>query len=345
MSNVFTISSDAYDSQCVNSMDVIEQVKIIYPIVELTSCSFKNYLSLKTIELPPSLKAIRDFAFNNCYSLSNIKPDSQLTYIGNNSFENCKKLNEFDISQSQISSIEYMCFTNSGISHIELPYATIIKDSAFANCKNLTAVTFSNSIKEIGPESFIYSNLTYLCLSSTNQLKIGAAAFKRNNIKEAYIGTNVVYIGKSAFENCKQLQSLSIEYSNDLSIDNDAFYSCSNLQEVHFICHNRAKLFIEDRVFHRCYNLSSINFPDNTIHIGELCFQHCYSLTTIKLPNTIQTLGNAAFLNCIQLSSVNIPKKIQNLGGALFENDKMLTNLDIPKNLPQISSIMIISEI
>lgn len=345
MSNVFTISSDAYNSQYVNSKDVIEQVKIIYPIVELTSCCFKNYLSLKTIELPPSLKSIRSFAFNNCYSLSSIKLDAQLTYIGNNSFENCKKLDEFDISQSQISSIEYMCFANSGISHIELPYATIIKDSAFSNCKNLSAVTFSNNIKEIGPESFKYSNLIYLCLSSTNQLKIGLAAFNGNNIREAYIGTNIVYIGKSAFRNCKQLQSLSIEYSNDLSIDYAAFYGCSDLQEVHFICHNHAKLSIDRKVFKRCYSLSAINFPDNTIHIGELCFHRCYSLTTIKLPNTIQLLGNAAFSDCTHLSSINIPKGIQYLGGALFENDKMLTKLDIPKNLSQISSITIISEI
>ena len=95
------------------------------------------------------------------------------------------------------------CFANSGISHIELHYATIIKDYAFANCKNLTAVTFSNSINEIGSHSFSNSNLKYLCLSSTNQLKIGLAAFKNNNIKEAYIGTNVIYIGKSAFKDCK----------------------------------------------------------------------------------------------------------------------------------------------
>jgi Leucine-rich repeat (LRR) protein len=54
-------------------MDDIEQVKIVYPITELTSCSFSNYSSLISIELPFSLKTIKDFAFSNCYSLSGVK--------------------------------------------------------------------------------------------------------------------------------------------------------------------------------------------------------------------------------------------------------------------------------
>lgn len=62
------------------------------------------------------------------------------------------------------------------------------------------------------------------------------------------------------------------------SIGQSAFYSCSNLTEIHLPA---SLTSIGDSAFRCCDNLTEINFPDNLTSVGIYAFWNCYSLTKV----------------------------------------------------------------
>jgi len=77
----------------------------------------------------------------------------------------------------------------------------------------------------------------------------------------------VVTIGTSAFENCSNLQSVTLPNSIT-AIYTDAFYGCSKLEDI--------------------------NLPEGLTTINTRAFEYC-NLDTIIIPSTVTSLGNKAF--------------------------------------------------
>lgn len=342
----YNISSDRYDVQQLSSKSKLTNIKFLYPIVNLTSQSFNGCIALTSIDLPISLQTIEDGAFEDCSQLTAVNTTPCISYIGCNAFENCNKLRNIDISKTNVSIIEKNCFRNTAISSISLPRRLKKIDSgAFSNCTNLAHIQFNNNIEKIEDYSFYKASLQELCLSTNKQLQIGSHTFEFNDISSAFLGTNIAYIGKSAFRNCKYLQSLSIEYTDMLIIDEEAFTKCQSLKEIVFVNHGVAKLKLHEGAFENCSSLSAIKLPNNTIYIGDSCFSSCNNLQQVRLPDTVEYLGDYAFSHCTNLSSFNIPQNIKNIGNALFQNDTHLTSLTFSNTLSELSLLNIISEI
>lgn len=87
---------------------------------------------------------------------------------------------------------------------------TIIGNSAFSNCYNLTSIEIPNSVTSIGYDAF--NN----CESLTSVV----------------IGNSVTSIGNYAFAWCSSLTNIEIPDSVT-SIVNEAFYECSRLSSVY----------------------------------------------------------------------------------------------------------------
>ena len=77
----------------------------------------------------------------------------------------------------------------------------------------------------------------------------------------------VVTIGTSAFENCSNLQSVTLPNSIT-AINQDAFYHCTKL--------------------------GSVNLPEGMTYIGLRAFINC-NLTSVTIPSTVTSMGNYAF--------------------------------------------------
>ena len=90
---------------------------------------------------------------------------------------------------------------------------------------------------------------------------------------------SVKTIGKSAFEYCEGLTSVTIPNSVTT---------------------------IGDYAFAGCSGLTSITIPNSVITIGRGAFSDCSSLTSVTIPNSVTSIGNNAFYcpNCSWTSPV-----------------------------------------
>lgn len=89
--------------------------------------------------------------------------------------------------------------------------------------------------------------------------------------------------------------------SHVATISNQAFEDCKNLKSVTL---SNGVTIIGAESFANCRNLNSINFPKSVTTIGYRAFLDC-GLTSITLPENLANLGTLSFKGC-PLKSVTI---------------------------------------
>lgn len=112
----------------------------------------------------------------------------------------------------------------------------------------------------------------------------------------------VVQIGYGAFENCSQLNKITLDEGIQ-SIGQDAFSGCSSLTQM--------------------------IFPEGIESIGSWAFYECSSLTEIKLPNSLKEIGSAAFWGCSSIIEITIPDNVTTIGDDAFRSCSSLKSLII----------------
>ncbi len=109
---------------------------------------------------------------------------------------------------------------------------TRIGNEAFRGCENLTDVTFSNSLIEIGNGAFMFTNLSKVIIPDTVK-KIDWNCFAYCfNLNEIYIGKNVEYIGDHSFAGNKSLTSINIPES--VAYIGGTAFTESNLNTIYY---------------------------------------------------------------------------------------------------------------
>lgn len=166
----------------------------------------------------------------------------------------------------------------------------------------------------------------------------------------------MIYIGKSSFENCSSLTSISIPYYVRF-VESSAFSQCTSLElaKLPFI----AK--IEPYTFYNCSSLKSIEITDNVHSIGdfsfswctslssirfvgprvtEICdnaFSYCTNLTTIKIPN-VTLISSFAFAYCSKLQSVYFSEGVSEISSHAFFQCTSLYSIRISEDMTKIGS-------
>lgn len=133
--------------------------------------------------------------------------------------------------------------------------------------------------------------------SSYNGLPITAikdGAFQNSEIQSVIIPDSVTAICASAFQNCKNLKSVTLGSGVEI-IGTYAFYLCGKLEEVNF---GNGLKDISNGAFRECSSLSKIIIPEKTENISDYAFAYCSALAEVTLPKSLATIGNDAFVGC-----------------------------------------------
>jgi len=148
-------------------------------------------------------------------------------------------------------------------------------------------------------------------------------------IPEYYNGHPVVSIGKEAFYNCFQLQSVTIGI-NVQQINEQAFYGCLNLKCVEG---GQSVTRISKAAFYNCSNLKSFSMGSAVEYIGWSAFEKCTSLTDVTIPDSVTKIDYYAFMDCSSITNLSIGKSVENIGDFAFWGCAALTYVVIPDNV------------
>ena len=163
---------------------------------------------------------------------------------------------------------------------------------------------------------------------------IGKGAFKGTCLVNVTIPDTVTEIGYSAFEDCKQLSSVSLS-SNLTELGSGAFLNCSSLTSIRIpkSLESAYSGITVDGPFDGCTALKNVELESGMTKIPADLFNGCPGFTTITIPDTVTVIGSSAFADCKQLSSVRLSNNLTELGSGAFLNCTSLTSIRIPKSL------------
>lgn len=172
------------------------------------------------------------------------------------------------------------------------------RSKAFANCKALTSVSFSN-VGYIGREAFLQcSGLTTLNLNGVSQC------------------------GISAFSYCSGLTSLTIDgaVSGMKSLSTTLFYHCTSLTSVTL----KHMDTLGSNAFSGCTGIDTVVIEE-VANTGVLTFINCSGISSVSISGDFETAGNRVFSGCnainvsLSLSDVSAISEEAFCGAPLFQ--------------------------
>ena len=187
--------------------------------------------------------------------------------------------------------------------------------------------------------------------------KIADSAFEGKSITSVYIPSSITSIGKSAFESCSSLTSVTFgEKSRLESIGIRAFFGCGRLANIDV---PNSVTSISGEAFFWCSSLANVTFAENSqlTYIGYWAFSGCGRLTSITIPESVTVIGNDAFRDCYNLvekvdgvsyvddsvvdfdntvASVTLREGTRKIYNSAFYEGSKLRNIAIPSSVTSI---------
>ncbi|MBQ3192467.1 MAG: leucine-rich repeat protein [Oscillospiraceae bacterium] len=299
------------------------------------------------VNLPSTLRVIREYGFNNLRALTQITLPEGLTQLDFCAFSECAALKSITIPGSVRtfgSSIFSNCPSLESVTFAE--GMTRIPDSMFSNASSLKEVNFPSTLVEIGDTAFIWCN----------------------GLQEVTIPASVTSLGDSAFGSCQGMQNIFVEEGNPIVKDIDGvLFSKDGKTLLTFPAGRRGTYTVPDGVttidgaftrakyitdviipdsvtvlggysFTWCDGLTNVTIGPNVVSTGEQCFGFCANLRTATFLGETTSVGNSCFSNCKQLTSVTLPARATSIGYSAFYECNRLTNINIPETVHSIGS-------
>jgi hypothetical protein len=281
----------------------LEKIKNWDGVKTISNYAFYNCTSLGEISLPDNLKTIGISAFMYCSQMCIDNIPNSVTSIGKSAFEGCSNFSKLSLNSNNITVINDSTFKDCG----ELTEVTIgsnitsINNNAFANCKKLTnvdiAIDSNSNLETIGNYAFSLCE-SLVTLNIPNTIKnIGDYAFNGcvnyNGGNDTFVLPNSVEsIGTGCFQNSGIIKFELGEGSNLEKIQNSAFYGCENLEYIDISKPTKLKS-IGISAFKGCKNLLiPLHLPDNLEHIYDYAFNGCSKIGDVIIPVGLKYLGD-----------------------------------------------------
>ena len=202
-------------------------------------------------------------------------------------------------------------FTSNYLTTLILPDTiTEFASSAFANCKNLTSVTFAQNLSVLGEKMFSGCE----------------------SLSDVTIPTAVTEIPNEAFYGCKALTSITIP-SNIVTVGNKAFRG-TGLQTLTFAEGSKLKT-VGDEAFYELNQITELTLPNGVVTIGSSAFYGLNQLTELTIPANVERIYGNAFSYCRALQNLTFEagSKLRSIGDSAFYGCEKITELLLPSEL------------
>lgn len=189
---------------------------------------FSYCTSLETVTLPTSITSIKGDMFYNNRSLKDIVIPKTVTSIGYDAFYGCSGLTSVSISKN-VNSLDDSTFGNCTnlkqitVDSLNSTYATVdgvlynkekTKLIIYPAAKDVDVFTVPNSVTTMGDFAFYNNKLNDIQMSDS-LTEIGSQSFAYSkNLKEIVIREKVEKIGAKAFVSCSSLESITVDEKN-----------------------------------------------------------------------------------------------------------------------------------
>ena len=311
-------------------------------ITKINSGAFNSCRYLKNIVWHDGITEIGAFAFDLCSDLTTVHLPGQVQTVGSNAFSNCYSLTDLKLNEG-LQSIGNGAFLECGLLEVvELPDSLrFIDDFAFDSCGKLREVRFGREFAEFGGHVFRgCSKLTTFKLSKDNAnfALDGVVLYNSDKTElllmpEGFTGTydipegttsiapracwgsqvtavtvpgSVKTVGKYAFSQCMQLQSLTLE--EGVQAIGIAAFSDTAITELTI---PKSVTFIGGSAFSGCKSLTKVVFKGDQPKLEKSCFHQVAG--TLYYPgdlaswNTSQGYTGGAFEWVAYCSGVHLP--------------------------------------
>lgn len=215
-----------------------------------------------------------------------------------------------------------------------------IVDESAKTCKVVGYQTVAGEL--VIPSQVSYNGNTYTVT------EIGKSAFENCiSLTSVTIPNSITSIGGVAFKDCLGLTSVSIGNSVT-SIGEEAFKNCHILTKAEFtsiesICSISFEVSTSNPLCyaHNLYiaghKITNLVIPETVTSIGDYALVHC-GLTSLTIPNSVTSIGEDAFEYCNDLTSATIGNSVTSIGKNAFSHCTGLTSLTIPNSVTSIGS-------
>jgi len=294
----------------------------------------------ETISIPANVKTIDEGAFLNVTCAHfRIEDRTDTLNIGNYAFA-CSFIDSLTIKNTYKLGVGV--FASSKIRNATFEDGnTIIPESTFYNCQELTNVTKTNSITKIGDKAFYkcdkISNSEYHDIVE-NITEIGNYAFFDCDGITGNIVVNdyVTKLGTYVFGQCDEILKADIRAPLN-EIPDGTFYSCDKLNDV-------TKLNTITRIgnytFYDCVSIDTEEYNDirsNITTIGNYAFSGCTGLTgNIEVADLVENLGEYVFSRCSNISTANLIHNYTKLPNGTFNKCTNLEDVTIKDSITEI---------
>lgn len=259
---------------------------------------FNGCKRLEEINLPANLEKIGYSVFENCLPLTKLSIPSTCTVIGGQAFKGCTALTLYCEAASKPSGFNvnwnqgYSPAPGTDIGMTRIPVVWDSKNNdldekGYAHHYDEKGVHYTvkdgaatvarqkRTIEELDvPSSITYKGTAYSVTAVAND-----ACYSSTLLKRANLPASIEKVGKSVFNGCSTLESVTFENNIKFTV-------------------------LESNFFKGCEKLNAITIPLSVTDIGSYAFSGCASLTDIVIRDTVSYVGSSAFAGCTSLTSI-----------------------------------------
>lgn len=357
-------------------------------LTAINNKTFQDCIKLTSVKVYDGITSIGEYAFDNCAVMTSLTIPNTVTTIGKGAFRSMAKLASLSIpfvGQTRTATsntyIGYMFgaskYENNGTSvpstlkTLKITDASKIAVHALYGLSNLTSLTISNSVTEIGEDAlagttalttlsvpfigksrtdstygyigywYDVDNTTYVhtYLTALVTVKItGASAIQSyalygaDNTTSLTLNEGITTIGDCAFTGIG-ISTLIIPSTVTL-IGNGAFA----WSEITYVNLNEGLETISEKAFYECGLLTSITVPSTVKTMGSYVFANCEKLTSAVILDGTTSIGEYAFNECTSLTTVRLPKTITAIPAYMFAYCSALTTVHIQEGVTSIGN-------